>query len=335
MLKKIRIDTFVILIIISIVIAYFFPQLGASDSPVPMNLISSLGISFIFFFYGLSLSSQALRDGIKNWKLHVSVQASTFLLFPLLILPFFPLVKDTSYEMLWLAFLFMAALPSTVSSSVVMVSMAKGNLPGAIFNASISGIIGIILTPLWLLPFIKQTDVAFDFSSIYLQLITEIVIPLIVGLLLRKFLGAWAQRNKRTLNKFDKFIILLIIYKSFVQSFEDDIFGSVSLLEMTIMVALVLALFIIVYGLTGWIGKLLRFNHADQITNQFCGTKKSLVHGTVFSEALFGQTSIVGIILLPLMFYHAIQILIISVIATKKGRAHDASNEKTLNRQNF
>lgn len=320
MLKRLKVDSFVIAIVISIVLAYFFPELGASESPVPLDLISSFGISLIFFFYGLSLNSEAIKNGLKNWKLHLTVQSSTFILFPLLILPFFPLFKDTSYELLWLAFLFMAALPSTVSSSVVMVSMAKGNLPAAIFNASISGIIGIILTPLWMMPFITQTDVAFDFYSIYFQLISEIVIPLILGLLLRKFLGSWAQRHKRQLSLFDKFVILLIIYKSFVHSFEDDIFSSVSLLEMVVMVAIVLLLFFIVYSLTGWFGKLLNFNHADRITNQFCGTKKSLVHGTVFSEALFGQTSIIGIILLPLMFYHAFQILIISVIAAKKRK---------------
>ena len=327
MLKKIRIDKFVIAIVISIVLAYFLPQLGASDSPVPMNLISSLGISFIFFFYGLSLSSEAIKNGLNNWKLHISVQASTFLLFPLLILPFFFLVKDTSYELLWLAFLFMAALPSTVSSSVVMVSLAKGNLPGAIFNASISGIIGILLTPLWMMPFINQTDIVFDFSNIYLQLITEIVIPLVVGLLLRKFLGSWARKNRKKLDVFDKFIILLIIYKSFVHSFEDRIFSSISSLEMLSMIILVLILFFVVYYLTGWIGRLLKFNHADQITNQFCGTKKSLVHGTVFSEALFGQTSLVGIMLLPLMFYHALQILTISVMATRKGREQMEKDE--------
>ncbi len=331
MLKKIRIDPFVIAIIISIVLAYVFPQPGASGSPVPMDLISSLGISFIFFFYGLSLSSVAIKNGLKNWKLHVSVQASTFVLFPLLIVPFFPLVRNTSYELLWLAFLFMAALPSTVSSSVVMVAMAKGNLPGAIFNASISGIIGIVLTPLWMMPFIKQTDVAFDFSTIYLQLISEIVIPLALGLVLRRFLGAWAQKHKRTLNKFDKLIILLIIYKSFVQSFEDNIFSSVGLLEMLSMLGLVIILFVVVYSLTGWIGKLLKFNPADQITNQFCGTKKSLVHGTVFSEALFGQTNMVGIMLLPLMFYHALQILIISAIATKKGKKWIETKEEHVN----
>lgn len=105
-----------------------------------------------------------------------------------------------------------------------------------------------------------------------------------------------------------------------MQSFEDEIFSSVSILEMGVMVVLVLLLFFIVYSLTGWFGRLLKFNHADRITNQFCGTKKSLVHGTVFSEALFGQTSLVGIMLLPLMFYHAFQILIISIIAAKKGK---------------
>lgn len=214
----------------------------------------------------------------------------------------------------------MAALPSTVSSSVVMVSMAKGNLPAAIFNASISGILGILFTPLWILPFINQTDVVFDFSHIYIQLFTEIVLPLALGLGLRRLFGSWAARHKKQLDLFDKFIILLIIYKSFVHSFEDKIFSSIRLQDMLLMVGLVILLFFIVYSLTGWIGKILKFNHADRITNQFCSTKKSLVHGTVFSQAMFGGTGIIGILILPLMIYHALQILVISVIATKKGK---------------
>lgn len=320
MLKKIRIDKFVLAIIICVIAAYFLPQLGAADSPVPMDTIGSVGISLIFLFYGLTLSTQAIKNGLKNWRLHLVVQSNTFILFPLIIVIFYPFVKDTSYELTWLSFLFLAALPSTVSSSVVMVSMAKGNLPAAIFNASISGILGILFTPFWMLLFIKQTDVVFNFNTIYLQLITEIVIPLILGLLLRKYFGAWALKNKRSLDFFDKSVILLIIYKSFVHSFEERIFSSLSLIDITLVVVLVIVLFIIIYRLTGWLGKVFGFNHADQITNQFCGTKKSLVHGTVFSEALFGGTGIIGILLLPLMLYHALQLLIISVIATEKGK---------------
>ncbi|HLS29743.1 MAG TPA: bile acid:sodium symporter family protein, partial [Flavobacteriaceae bacterium] len=297
MLKKLNKNSFIIAIIISIAIAYFLPQVGADGSPVNLNLINSIGISLIFFFYGVSLDNSAIKNGLKNWKLHVSVQAITFLLFPLLVMAFYPLVKHTEYQLLWLSFLFMAALPSTVSSSVVMVSMARGNLPAAIFNASISGILGIILTPLWLMPFVQQSNIEFDFTTIYLQLTTEIIIPLALGLLLRRFLSRFANKYKRQLDRFDKFIILLIIYKSFVQSFEDKIFSKLDIWHLTIMAIIVLILFFLIYGITGWIGKLLKFNHADQITNQYCGTKKSLIHGAVFSEAMFGQTSIVGILL--------------------------------------
>jgi sodium/bile acid cotransporter 7 len=315
-----RIDPFVIAIALSIVVAYFFPQLGAADSVIPIDLISSLGISFIFFFYGLKLSTEAIRSGLKNWKLHVVVQGTTFLIFPLLVIAFYPLVKDTSNEVLWLSMLFLAALPSTVSSSVVMVSLAKGNIPAAIFNASISGIIGILITPLWLTSFIQEVNITSDFTHIYFQLGTEILLPLIIGLLLRKYWGEFARKNSRGLSLFDKSIILLIIYKSFVHSFEERIFEAISIADLLLMTSLVVVLFLVVYGITGLISKRLKFNLEDQITAQFCGSKKSLVHGTVFSKALFGQSSMLGLILLPLMLFHAFQILIISVLATRMGK---------------
>lgn len=315
-----KIDKFVIAIIISIVVAYFFPQLGKAESSVPLDAIASVGISLIFFFYGLKLSTSSIKSGLKNWRLHFVVQLSTFLLFPAIIVLFYPLVKDTSHETLWLSLLFMAALPSTVSSSVVMVSMAKGNVPAAIFNASISGIIGIAITPLWMTSFIQQTDISYDFTSIYAQLLIEILLPLIIGLLLRKYWGEFARKNSRALSLFDKSIILLIIYKSFVHSFEEEVFSSVGLLDFGLMFLLVVSIFFFVYWLTGWISRQLQFTKEDQITAQFCGTKKSLVHGTVFSEALFGQSSIMGLMLLPLMIFHAFQILVISVIAGKLGR---------------
>lgn len=319
MLKKIKLDRFVLAIIASVALAYLFPQPGAKDSVIPLDIIGSIGISLIFFFYGLTLNNEAIKNGLSNWRLHVTVQTGTFILFPLLVIIFYPFVKDTDYQLMWLSFLFLAALPSTVSSSVVMVSLAKGNLTGAIFNASISGILGILFTPFWIILFIDETRVNLNFSRIYLQLLTEIVIPLAAGLVLRRFLGSWAKKNKRTLDLFDKFIILLIVYKSFVHSFEERIFSSLKASDLIILTILVIILFFVMYNLTGWIGRIFKFNHADQITNQFCSTKKSLVHGTVFSEALFAGSAIIGILLLPLMIYHALQILIISVIATKIG----------------
>ena len=316
---KFKIDGFVAAIVVVIAIAYLYPQLGRDDSPVPLDAIGSVGVSLIFFFYGLKLSREKLVSGLKNWKLHVLVQCSTFLLFPLVVLLFLPFVEGEHARLLWLAFLFLAALPSTVSSSVVMVSIAKGNIPAAIFNASISGLIGIVITPLWMGLFIRQTSADYDLSQIYFKLTVEILGPVLLGIILQRHLGKYVLQYSKQLSTFDKSVILLIIYKSFAESFDQNIFSSVQWIDLFVILFASVLLFFGVYRLTGYLSKALHFTREDQITAQFCGTKKSLVHGTVFSKILFQDSTQVGIILLPLMLFHAMQIFIISVIASRKG----------------
>ncbi|MCM4173383.1 bile acid:sodium symporter [Arenibacter sp. TNZ] len=316
---KIKIDGFVLSIIAVIGIAYFFPEWGTQESKIPIDAISAMGIFLIFFFYGLKLSPSKIKSGLKNWKLHLLVQATTFVVFPLIVLAFYPFLRSEEDGVLWLAFFFLAALPSTVSSSVVMVSMAKGNIPAAIFNASISGIIGIAITPLWMGVFVQDAGADLDFAEIYTKLIVQIILPVVLGILLQRYLGEFAQKYNKRLSLFDKSIILLIIYKSFSGSFDENIFSSVSLKDLLVLFIAVLVLFYIVFYLTGFVAKKLKFNTEDQITAQFCGTKKSLVHGTVFSKILFGNMASIGIILLPLMIFHATQILILSIIAAKRA----------------
>lgn len=318
-----KIDKFVLAIIGIVFLAYLFPQWGSKESPIPLDIIGSLGISLIFFFYGLKLHPDKIKSGLKNWKLHVVVQLATFLLFPIVVLLFRPLASSEHTEMIWLAFLFLAALPSTVSSSVVMVSIANGNIPAAIFNASISGLIGIALTPLWMGMFLQQSTADFDLGVIYIKLLTEILVPVILGLLLQRFFGKYTTKYNKQLTLFDKTIILIIIYKSFSESFEEKVFTSVKLTDLIFIFAADILLFFGVYYLIGFLAQKLKFNREDQITAKFCGTKKSLVHGTVFSKILFPATMPTGVILLPLMLFHAAQIFIISVIASKLGTRVD------------
>ena len=320
-----KIDSFVIFISITIGLAYFFPEWATRENGIPLDTISTVGVSLIFFFYGLKLSPEKLKAGLSNWKLHLLVQSSTFLLFPLIVLLFYPWVDSPQHETLWLSVFFLAALPSTVSSSVVMVSMAKGNIPAAIFNASISGIIGIVVTPLWMGLFLQHGNASFDFTEIYLKLVLEIIAPVVAGLFLHRFIGKYVQQHSARLANFDKAIILLIVYKSFAESFINHIFDSVSGFTLLLLTVVVLALFFLVYFLTGYLARLAGFTLPDQITTQFCGTKKSLVHGTVFSKVLFGNTPTVGMMLLPLMLFHALQIFIISMIASKLSARTDAA----------
>ncbi|MBC9795186.1 bile acid:sodium symporter family protein [Sinomicrobium weinanense] len=317
---RFRTDPFVLALILCVITAYFFPEPGIGESWFPIKTISSIGISLIFFFYGLKLSPDKLKKGLNNWKLHLVVQLSTFVLFPLLVLPFYPFMQSAEQHTLWLAVFFLASLPSTVSSSVVMVSMAGGNIPAAIFNASLSGMIGILVTPLWITPFLEKGTADLDFTHIYMQLAFEVIIPVVLGILLQPLGGKAANRYSRQLSLFDKAIILLIVYKSFAGSFYSGIFRQIQWGDIALLILISLFLFFVAFGIIYLFSKWLRFNREDRITAFFCGSKKSLVHGTVMSKVLFSKLSIAGIVLLPLMLYHGLQILLVSIIASRFSR---------------
>ncbi|UIR57036.1 bile acid:sodium symporter [Sphingobacterium sp. SRCM116780] len=326
-MMKIKIDSFVIGLFVAIILAYIYPNLALIEGRYSLDSITTLGISFIFFFYGLKLSFSDLKAGLSNWKLHLLVHLSTFILFPLLVLIFLPFVKTEIQQQFWLSFFFLAALPSTVSSSVVMVSIAKGNMPAAIFNASISGIIGVIVTPLWMGLFLT-VDHEFDFGHVYLSLFLEIILPVILGVVLQPYFGKWARKFSKGLSTFDKIIILLIVYKSFADSFIEKIFDTVDVWYFIAVFLGVIVLFGLVYFLIWYsASKLLKFPIEDQITAIFCGSKKSLTHGSVFAKIIFTHVGLgFGLVFFPIMIYHAFQIFVASIIAQRYAKRMDVKN---------
>lgn len=324
--KKFIPDGFVIGTFLAIIAAYYYPYLGSTESPVPLGKITDIGIIIIFFLYGLKLDPSKIKDDLSNYKLHLLIQTVTFLLFPLVIILFYPLVSTPESKEIWLTFLFLASLPSTVSSAVVMVSIAHGNVPGAIFNASISGLLGVIITPLWMGFFIQRAHTGdYDLQHIYIQLVTNILLPIILGLLLERWFGKYVKENQAILSNFDKAVIVLIIYNSFAESFISGVFNGIPVKYLLKISFLLVILFFAMYYLTGYIARKLKMKQPDIITAQFCGTKKSLVHGTVFATIIFPASISTGIIILPLMLFHTFQIFVLGIIAARYDRAYDLS----------
>jgi solute carrier family 10 (sodium/bile acid cotransporter), member 7 len=320
LLARAGFDWFLLALMSMILLAYLWPEGGLDRGGFSLGDIANYGVSLIFFFYGLRLSPEKLRAGLGSWRLHLVVQSATFLFFPLLIMPFHTLFEGASGEMLWLGIFYLAALPSTVSSSVVMVSIAGGNIPAAIFNASISSLIGVFVTPLWMGLYLSAGAGDFDMGQIMMKLVLQVLLPVTLGIVLHRYWGGFAERNRKWLRFFDQIIILLIVYTSFCESFARDMFSRYSIGDMLLLGAAMLALFFLVYGMVHLVSRLLGFNPEDRITAIFCGSKKSLVHGTVMSKVLFPDANIVGIILLPIMLYHALQLLVSSIIAQSIAR---------------
>jgi len=321
LLKKAGFDGFIIALLLMILLGWLWPEGALERNGLSLSAIAGYGVSLIFFFYGLRLNFEKLKAGLSNWKLHAVVQLSTFVLFPVIVLSCKWIFTGTQYSYLWLGVFFLAALPSTVSSSVVMVSIARGNMTAAIFNASISSLLGVFLTPLWMKFEMNTTATGFDLGDTIIKLVFQVLLPVIAGILLNSRWGSFAEKNKVYLKFFDQVIILMIIYTSFADSFLNKRFDSLSLKILLILTGCMVLLFFTVFFIITQVSRVLRFNRADTIAAMFCGSKKSLVHGTVMSKVLFGGSPISGTLLLPLMIYHAAQLIIASIIARKSAEA--------------
>lgn len=317
---KVGLDWFILAIITMIILASVWSTPGIQKGLFSLKSIAGYGVSLIFFFYGLRLSPQKLREGLSNWRLHSVIQLSTFVLFPVLLLLLKRFFGSNGNELFWLGAFYVAALPSTVSSSVVMVSIAGGNIPAAIFNASISALIGVFITPLWMGILLATSAQGFDLTDVIIKLIIQVLVPVTLGIILNHRFGAFADKHRKKMRYFDQSVILLIIYTAFCESFAKHMFSEHGVSDILILGLCMIALFFFVYGIISIISKFMHFNREDKITAVFCGSKKSLVHGTVMSKVLFPNAAAAGIILLPLMMYHALQLMAASIIAQSMAR---------------
>ncbi|MFI3295685.1 MAG: bile acid:sodium symporter, partial [Rikenellaceae bacterium] len=223
-----RIDPFVPLILLMILMARLFPEWGIARDWINPSQIANWGVCIVFFFYGLKLNGQKIKQGIYNYKLHILIQLTTFVLFPLLVLPFMP--KEPSA--LWLGVFFVAALPSTVSSSVVMVSIARGNIPGAIFNSSISSLLGVVLTPAIMSLYLTSDLGSEPIEQVVVKLILQVIIPVGLGMFLNRWWGDWAEKHKGKLRWYDQCVILTIVWSAFCEGYNSGVFTSVGVSTM-------------------------------------------------------------------------------------------------------
>jgi sodium/bile acid cotransporter 7 len=321
---KVRFDWFQWGMVAATVLAWAWPEPGATGGWLQPELLTKGGVALIFFLHGLTLAPAALRAGALNWRLHLLVQGCTFLLFPLIGLALYAGLAGTVSAELRLGIFFLCALPSTVSSSVTMTAVAGGNVGGAVFNATLSSLIGIVLTPLWVTLATSTAGGMRPLGPVILDLVRWLVLPLAAGQLLRPWLGAWAGRHKPAIGTVDRLTILVLVYTSFCDSFRDGLwaqYGAGTIAGVTLLSA---ALFAAVLGVTATAGKALGFPRADRIVAVFCGSKKTLASGVPMAKVIFGANPALGPILLPIMIYHPLQLLVGGVLAQRWGSQRPA-----------
>lgn len=313
MLKLLALDRFTILLFVMVILASVMPVAG--QAAVVFGKITTAAIAILFFLHGAKLSREAVIEGMLHWRMHSLVFAFTFALFPILGLFAKPILLPILGQELYWGFLFMCFLPSTVQSSIAFTSVAKGNVAAAVCSASFSNLIGMFITPVLVAFFILgQSQHGFDPTASIIQITLLLLVPFILGQILRPWIFPYMQKLPKIVKIFDQGSILMVVYGAFSSAVVAGLWNQVSPSTLFYLVLACSLLLTVIMLISYWLPKALGFNVADQRAIFFCGSKKTLASGVPMAQILFiGQP--LGMMVLPIMIFHQIQLMVCGIIA--------------------
>ena len=315
--SRLRPDNFTLALLGTVLLASVLPVHG--PAAMVLDDVTDVAIAALFFLHGARLPRESIMAGLLHWRLHLTILACTFVLFPLFGLAFKPLDGWLLTPELYIGVLFLCALPSTVQSSIAFTSLARGNVPAAVVSASLSSILGVFLTPLLLALLAGTAGGMHNPGQAILSIMLQLLVPFVAGHLLRPWIARWVERQRALLRYTDQGTILLVVYSAFGEAVNEGLWSKTPLLSLLTVAVVAAVLLGIAMPTIAFLSRRLGFNREDRITILFCGSKKSLATGVPMAKVLFAGGSL-GAIVLPIMIYHQIQLIVCAVIAQRYAR---------------
>ncbi|MDE2429639.1 MAG: bile acid:sodium symporter [Burkholderiales bacterium] len=310
-------DNMTLLLLSVVLLASIFPAKG--QAATAFDYLSTGMIALLFFMHGARLSREAVIAGITHWRLHLLVLTVTFAVFPLLGVTLKPVLLHLVTPELYVGILFLCVLPSTVQSSIAFTAVARGNVPAAVCSASASNLIGLFLTPLLVSLVIVVQGEHHSSLDAMLKIVYQLLLPFVAGQILRPWLQAWTEKRASTLKMVDQSSILLVVYVAFSEAVVQGLWHQLPPLMLLSLLVISGVMLAIIMVLITFASRRFGFSKEDEITIFFCGSKKSLASGVPMAKVLFASGS-VGMVLLPLMLFHQLQLMVCAVMAQRYAK---------------
>jgi solute carrier family 10 (sodium/bile acid cotransporter), member 7 len=321
-LRRFRPDNFTLALLATVVLASLLPCHG--EAARVFDGITDAAIALLFFLHGAKLPRAAIVRGVAHWRLHLTVLASTFVLFPLFGLALRPVGHALLTPELYLGVLFVCALPSTVQSSIAFTSIAGGNVSAAVVSASMSNLIGIVLTPLLVSVLLASHGGLGTSWRGVLDIVLQLLLPFMLGHLARRWIGDFVDRHRPLLGFTDQGTILLVVYTAFSAAVVEGLWRNTPVSALLSTLAVCALLLALAMTTIRWIARRLGFRREDEIAIVFCGSKKSMASGIPMARILFaGQLGGLGALVLPLMIFHQLQLMVCAVVARRYAAQGD------------
>lgn len=302
-----------------------FPVVGNSFSIWQPDRFVAAAVFIIFLLQGFVLPLQQLAKGILHWRFHVVVLVFNFVVAPalawsLFASPWSPVDRSSA-----MGFLYLGILPTTISSAVALTVAAKGNAAAALFGVTLSNLAGIVMVPFGIAFWMSAggQSAGLSFLDALIRVAQLIALPMLVGQILRLALSGRGSRIEKKVGSLSQWLIVFIVWIVFSQSAargEWSDFDIGTLLWTGAGVVLYFAAMSgVFYGLAGR----MQLAAHDKIAAYYCATQKGLATGAPMAVAFFlsasgaGQVPSLGLILLPLMLYHPLQLIVGAWLASR------------------
>lgn len=325
MIRRARkfLDGYVLLMFAVVGLAAALPAHGRGA--ILIGGIAKAAIVLLFFLYGARISLQAMRDAIAHRRLQAAVVLMTFGLYPVLGLVMSTALHANLPLPILTGIFYLCILPSTVQSSITFTSIARGNVPAAVCAASISNVLGVFVTPLlagWLL---GAGGASFSLQSLR-DIVLLLLVPFAVGQVSHRWVTPFVARHHRIVAYLDRGSILLIIYVAFSAGMVGNVWSRLNLADLIVLLVVLLVLLALSMIIAHQVGRRwLKLPRADRIVLLFCGSKKSLASGLPMATLLFPGAQL-GIVLLPLMLFHQIELIVSATLARHLAAASEGSD---------
>lgn len=148
--------------------------------------------------------------------------------------------------------------------------------------------------------------------SIVQSLTITVVCPLFFGQFSRRYIRGWLDSRKPPLGHVGSFMLLMIIYTTFCDTFSSDVeaIHKVDLFLLALTILLIQCSLLYLIFLFNSLCCHTGFIDADVVSLMFCSTHKSLTLGMPILKIMYAGDLLLPFMTIPLLIYHPTQILL-------------------------
>ena len=301
------------LLVAAVVLALLLPvSAGWRDVA---QFVSNAAVFLLFFLNGLRLPRHEVMAGLTNHRL----------LWPLVLWCFGVMAlagwlvwqAGTGWmpPLLALGFLYLGCLPSTVQSATAYTSLGGGNVASSVVAAALLNLLGVFITaPLF--SWLAGGQGGGLHADGLLKVVAILLLPFMLGQIAQGWLGGWVRDHRSLTTWFDRASIAIAVYVAFSGAVEQRFWTRIDGAGWLWLAGGTAVMLAFAHGGVWLLGGLLRLDRANRITMLFAGAQKSIAMGAPLASVLFAPAA-AGIILLPILLYHLVQLVMAAPLATR------------------